>query len=69
MIFPMENPPFFPWISQPQPGRMLLALLDLCLGPNAAPTAPLLWFLKSEPELSVPVAWRSPGVLKWEIDV
>lgn len=35
-------------------GRMLLALLDLCLGPNAAPTAPLLWFLKSEPELSVP---------------
>ena len=40
-------------------GRVLLALLDLCLGPPIAPTAPLLWFLKSQPDLSVPAARRS----------
>eukprot|EP00438_Fugacium_kawagutii_P024668 Skav226600 [mRNA] locus=scaffold5607:67787:70360:+ [translate_table: standard] len=41
-------------------GRVLLALLDLCLGPPSAPDAPLLWFLKSESS-SVPMATWPAG--------
>lgn len=37
-------------------GRLLLALLDLCLGPPSAPLpASLLWFFKEEVEISVPI--------------
>ena len=47
----------FVWFRPTMSGRMLLALLDLCLGPRGVWTeAPLRWFF--EPELSGPLVPR-----------